>query len=158
MGISGSCITIPCRFEVPEINDKTVTLCFNQSVVWKKGRSDGLSVYNGRNLDRNKIQVGFLNHFCHTEVSFLIRCDGGTTTYCYCNIMCHSLVLMDVKMFLKANETKYDKNVNSIDVNARLFFFNYSKRGHLTPWLLNSSLLLLNVNCININMQYLLAQ
>ncbi|XP_075907666.1 sialic acid-binding Ig-like lectin 12 [Nelusetta ayraudi] len=55
MGLSGSCIIIPCRFDVPETVDKRLTLCSNQSVVWKKERSDGLSVYNGRNLP-NQIQ------------------------------------------------------------------------------------------------------
>lgn len=119
MGLSGSCITIPCRFEVPETVDKRLTLCSNQSVVWKKERSDGLSVYNGRNLYTNKIQVGFLKHLCHTEVSFWIaywQWHHGLLLLWY-NVS-YYLILLYVNVFLKANKTKCDKNVNSIDINT----------------------------------------
>lgn len=54
MGINGSCITVPCLFEVPNEQDANILNCSN-SVIWKKGSIFGPDVFTAHNPFTNTL-------------------------------------------------------------------------------------------------------
>ncbi|XP_041811539.1 myelin-associated glycoprotein isoform X2 [Chelmon rostratus] len=54
VAISGSCVTIPCHFEVPNSEERNVLNCTNKGV-WKKGSISGPSVFTARTIKGNVI-------------------------------------------------------------------------------------------------------
>ncbi|XP_038579904.1 sialoadhesin isoform X2 [Micropterus salmoides] len=55
VGISGSCVTVPCRFEVPINEDENISTC-TDGVVWIKGKLLGPFVFTARSPDTNIIK------------------------------------------------------------------------------------------------------
>ncbi|KAG7233858.1 hypothetical protein INR49_006490 [Caranx melampygus] len=57
MGISGSCITVPCHFEVPDDQEANVLNCSN-SGMWRRGSLSGPIVINSQDPTSNQISGG----------------------------------------------------------------------------------------------------
>ncbi|KAM6903178.1 myelin-associated glycoprotein isoform 2-T2 [Lycodopsis pacificus] len=54
MGISDSCVTVPCRFDVPNDEEANIVNC-SDGGVWRKGRMDGPFVFSARNPYTNTL-------------------------------------------------------------------------------------------------------
>lgn len=59
MGISGSCVTVPCRFKVPNNMEATLVNC-SDSGVWRRGETFGPTVFTARKPDSSILKVGRL--------------------------------------------------------------------------------------------------
>ncbi|KAM3596435.1 uncharacterized protein V6R79_014378 [Siganus canaliculatus] len=54
-GVSGSCVTVPCRFEVPDDQEGNVLNC-SDGGVWKKTKHYGPAVFTARNPQTSQIK------------------------------------------------------------------------------------------------------
>lgn len=59
IGISHSCVVVPCSYSVPDDQETKLLNCSNRGI-WKKGSIHGANILNSRSPSTNVIEVGCL--------------------------------------------------------------------------------------------------